>query len=105
MVCCQGPMRNVLQAVRDIPVPLDSREQLYSQLSGQGFSEGLQQWLGSNLVSVRDEASDKPKLTWTFNLEGAYDMYRQASLPQLAVGMGVLDAHLLFGAVLSLAAQ
>ena len=67
------------QAVGDIKVPLGSRQELYKQLSGQGFSEGLQQWLGSNLVSVQDEApDDKPGLTWTFNLAGARDMYRQA---------------------------
>ena len=67
-----------LQAVGDIEVPLDSRKELYKHLSGQGFSEGLQQWLGSNLVSVQDGLTDdKPRLTWTFNLAGAHDMYRQ----------------------------
>ena len=67
-----------MQAVGNIRVPLDTREQLYTQLSEQGFSPGLQQWLGSNLVTVRSEATgNEAKLDWTFSLEGASAMYRQ----------------------------
>lgn len=44
--------------------------QLYSHLSSKGFSQGLQFWLGSSLVSSKDGGLD-----WTFNIEGAADMY------------------------------
>ena len=44
--------------------------QLYKHLKSKGFSEGLQLWLGSSLVNRKSGG-----LEWTFNIEGAADMY------------------------------
>ena len=44
--------------------------QLYNHLESQGFSEGLQLWLGSSLISSQDGGYE-----WTFNIEGAAEMY------------------------------
>ncbi len=44
--------------------------QLYKHLKSKGFSEGLQLWLGSSLVTRQGGG-----LEWTFNIEGAADMY------------------------------
>ncbi|KAK9837956.1 hypothetical protein WJX74_008474 [Apatococcus lobatus] len=70
-LCEEEPqdVHRVIQEVRNIPVPVPSREWLYDHLKSQGFSEGLQLWLGSSLVS-RERG-----LEWTFNIEGAADMY------------------------------
>ncbi|RMZ52303.1 hypothetical protein APUTEX25_001919 [Auxenochlorella protothecoides] len=59
----------VLDAVAAIPQPLPSREALYQRLGEQGFSEGLQQWLGSNL-----RQRGKGQYVWQFDLEGARSM-------------------------------
>lgn len=59
----------VLDAVAAIPQPLPSREALYQRLGEQGFSEGLQQWLGSNL-----RQHGKGQYVWQFDLEGARSM-------------------------------
>eukprot|EP00890_Picochlorum_soloecismus_P001198 jgi/Picsp_1/2079/NSC_05544-R1_protein len=60
----------VLEAIRGIKVPLESRDKLYTLLDAQGFSKGLQQWLGSNLVN---DANDQ--YTWNFNFDGVVSMF------------------------------
>ncbi|GMH43434.1 hypothetical protein BSKO_11356 [Bryopsis sp. KO-2023] len=60
----------VLDAVKGIPEPVDSRDWLYKHMQGQGFSLGLAQWLGSNLHGKADHP-----LRWMFNVAGASDMY------------------------------
>lgn len=59
----------VLDAIAALPQPLPSREALYQRLGEQGFSEGLQQWLGSNL-----RQRGKGQYVWQFDLEGARSM-------------------------------
>jgi pimeloyl-ACP methyl ester carboxylesterase len=60
----------VLEAIRGIKMPLVSRDQLYTELDAQGFSKGLQQWLGSNLINDGDG-----KYTWNFNFDGVVSMF------------------------------
>lgn len=69
----QGVSRDVLRVlnqVESIPLPVPSREWLYRYLDEAGFSKGLQQWLGSNLVQA-----GKHEYEWIFNLEGAKQLF------------------------------
>ena len=43
---------------------------LCRRMQEQGFSQGLQQWMGSNLVPCEGG------MTWAFNLPGARDLYK-----------------------------
>ena len=61
-----------MQAIRDVPLPVESRESLYRRLQGQGFTAGLQHWMGSNLVQ------QDGRLTWAFDLPGAQSLYKCA---------------------------
>ena len=77
----QSPSRvtdvdRVLEAAANVPLPIASREALYSHMDAVGFSLGLRQWLGSNLVP----AAGSRGLRWAFNLEGVADMYRCACI-------------------------
>jgi len=60
----------VLEAIRGIKVPLESRDKLYTLLDAQGYSQGLQQWLGSNLVNDGNN-----NYTWNFNFDGVVSMF------------------------------
>ena len=59
------------QAVADVPLPVESREALYKRMREQGFSIGLQHWMGSNLTPGPDQG-----LVWAFDLAGARSMYK-----------------------------
>ena len=67
----------VLETLRGIQLPVVSREYLYKFLAHKGFSESLQQWMGSNLI--QNENGDG--YVWGFNLEGVtamFDSYLQS---------------------------
>lgn len=57
-----------------MPAPIKSRKELYTQMKGQGFSEALVQWMGSNLVDIPGDA--ERQLEWAFDVVGAIEMYR-----------------------------
>ena len=52
---------------------MPSREALYRQMEASGFSLGLRQWMGSNLVPAQGTGGG---MEWVFNLPGAQEMYR-----------------------------
>ncbi|KAI8108115.1 hypothetical protein M9434_006145 [Picochlorum sp. BPE23] len=60
----------VLETIAGIVQPLESRAELYEILENHGFSKGLQQWLGSNLVGNDDEG-----YVWNFHIPGVFNMY------------------------------
>ncbi|KAK9811190.1 hypothetical protein WJX73_009216 [Symbiochloris irregularis] len=62
----------VLEEISEVQLPLASREALYDHMEKSGFSLGLRQWMGSNLVPARGGQG----LEWAFDLEGAKSMYR-----------------------------
>jgi pimeloyl-ACP methyl ester carboxylesterase len=55
----------VIHTISSIPLPVPSRQWLYQHLQQQGFSAGISQWLGSNLVPDPDTG----KLMWSFNIQ------------------------------------
>uniref|UniRef100_A0A061S9H1 Alpha beta hydrolase domain-containing protein 11-like n=1 Tax=Tetraselmis sp. GSL018 TaxID=582737 RepID=A0A061S9H1_9CHLO len=65
-------VHGVLSSVKEIPLPIPSREWLYGFLRDKGYPEGLRQWLGTNLVP---DSADGSKLTWQFEIGGAESMY------------------------------
>lgn len=62
----------VLDEIGNVQLPVASREDLYKQMEAAGFSLGLRQWMGSNLIENRQLGG----LEWMFNLAEARDMYR-----------------------------
>ncbi|GAB4821722.1 hypothetical protein N2152v2_008768 [Parachlorella kessleri] len=63
-------VERVLRAVREVPLPVPSRQWLAEHLKQKGFTPGMTQWLGSNLTY-----EGKDRYTWTFNVEGAQQMF------------------------------
>jgi hypothetical protein len=59
--------------VQEVPLPLKSRASLINHLRKQHFSEGLTQWLASNLVPAPDDPNGA--LVWAFDGIGAAAMY------------------------------
>ena len=62
----------VMAEISKVPMPIASREALYSHMEAAGFTLGLRQWMGSNLVPAKGGQG----LQWAFNLQGAQEMYR-----------------------------
>ncbi len=63
---------NVMTEIGKVPLPVPSRDALYKHMEAAGFSLGLRQWMGSNLVPAEGGTG----LRWIFNLEGAKEMAR-----------------------------
>lgn len=91
----------VLREVRGIPLPLASRAALTTAMQEKGFSQGLIQWLGSNLIPI-DSHDPSKGMAWAFNLDGAaamYASYRTTDLwpvlckPPSGVGVHVVVAE------------
>lgn len=64
----------VLETISGIVQPLESRAELYEILKESGFSQGLQQWLGSNLIG-----NDNDGYVWNFHIPGAFNLYEAYS--------------------------
>ncbi len=65
----------MLEAVRAIPEPVPSREDMVAMLiKEQGFTPALAHWLGSNLITEPDGG-----LHWSFNIDGAGDVLETVS--------------------------
>lgn len=60
----------ILDTLRELPQPLESREQLYSLLRARGMDLSMQHWLGSSLSQERPG-----EYRFLFNLDGAEEMY------------------------------
>ena len=54
----------VINEILAIPLPVPSREWLYSYMTDRGYSTAIQQWLGSNLVGTRGG------FKWAFEISG-----------------------------------
>lgn len=67
-----GLMRSHM-CVQEVPLPVPSRKQFTEEMSANGFSDALVQWMASNLVPAAD--SKDGELTWAFDTHGATDMY------------------------------
>lgn len=70
----------VIRALRDVPSPLQSREDLVAALTSSGFSTALAQWMTTNLR--RTDSG----LVWSFDLDGVTQMiddYWQTDLESL----------------------
>ena len=66
----------IIKEIKDIPLPIASREWLYSYMEDRGYSIGLRLWMGSNLVP-----DGRGKLKWGFNIQGADGEQQQALHP------------------------
>ncbi len=64
----------VLETIAGVVQPLESRAELYEILENHGFSKGLQQWLGSNLIGNEDEG-----YVWNFHIPGVFSLYESYS--------------------------
>ena len=64
----------VISEILAIPLPVPSREWLYSYMTERGYSTAIQQWLGSNLIGTRGG------FKWAFDISGAS---RSARSPEL----------------------
>ncbi|KAL3139070.1 hypothetical protein ABBQ32_005867 [Trebouxia sp. C0010 RCD-2024] len=60
----------IIKEIKDIPLPIASRDWLYKYMEDRGYSIGLRLWMGSNLIP-----DGHGKLKWGFNIQGADDMY------------------------------
>lgn len=56
----------IIKEIKDIPLPIASREWLYNYMEDRGYSIGLRLWMGSNLIP-----DGHGKLKWGFNIQGA----------------------------------
>lgn len=54
----------VINEILAIPLPVPTRDWLYSYMTERGYSTAIQQWLGSNLVGTRGG------FKWAFNITG-----------------------------------
>lgn len=54
----------VITEILAIPLPVPSREWLYSYMTSRGYSTAIQQWLGSNLIGTRGG------FKWAFDISG-----------------------------------
>lgn len=55
----------VINEIISIPLPVPSRQWLYDYMTERGYSEPIQQWLGSNLVP-----SNSRGFKWAFDISG-----------------------------------
>lgn len=82
----------VIAALRQIPLPLDRREDVLEHLLAAGFSEGLSRWMTTNLRRKGDG------LVWRFDLDAVEQMigdyFRQDLWDTLEVPIADLDIHL-----------
>lgn len=58
----------VISALREVPQPLQTREQLVEDLQGRGFSQALARWMTTNLRRADGG------LVWAFDLRGVQEM-------------------------------
>lgn len=63
----------MIDFVRTIPMPLNSRKELIDLLTGKGFTLAGAQWMTTNLTP--DPSADG-RLGWTFDIDGIADMYK-----------------------------
>ena len=58
-----GEVETVIRAIRSIPLPLRTRNEVVNELTAQGFSHSLAQWMTTNLRRTSDGYE------WVFNLD------------------------------------
>ena len=63
--------RDVINFVRALPMPLASRTELVTALTGAGFTQAGAAWMTTNLTPTPDG-----RLRWAFDIEGIAEMYR-----------------------------
>lgn len=66
-----GDVALVMESIGHLTGPMPSRQSMMTCLEGLGFDEDLRLWLGSNMVLDHRRGG----LRWTFDLEGAQQMY------------------------------
>lgn len=64
---------DLIAQLRALPLPINGRTALQNYLLEHGFSLPIARWTSTNLQPVD---GDHRLLTWTFDLQGIYDMYR-----------------------------
>ncbi|RWR82311.1 protein ABHD11 [Cinnamomum micranthum f. kanehirae] len=64
-----GEVEKVLYSLQSLPSSLPSRKWLVDHMLDLGFSKPLSEWIGSNLKKSGEH------VTWSFNLEGAVEMF------------------------------
>ena len=76
-------VKRVLNIVEKVPMPLNSREELYSILDEMGLgSKMLQRWLGSSLKRIQNSKTNEEQSTrnedryvWSFDIQGMKELY------------------------------
>jgi pimeloyl-ACP methyl ester carboxylesterase len=64
----QNEISEVIRAVRSVDVPTQNRRDVVAQLSAQGLSPGLSEWMATNLRRQGDH------YVWTFNLDAIEEL-------------------------------
>lgn len=64
----------LIEALTEMPKQVPSRRFVINTLSKKGFSDGVAQWMTTNLRPV--ESATLPAFSWNFNLQGISDMYQ-----------------------------
>ncbi|MFN3196824.1 MAG: alpha/beta fold hydrolase [Bradymonadia bacterium] len=64
----QGEAVRLIENLRAVPLPLESREALVEALSARGFSQMIAQWMTTNLV--RGQHDGAQGFVWRFNIDG-----------------------------------
>jgi pimeloyl-ACP methyl ester carboxylesterase len=66
---------DLIQALRLLPTPVPSRNDVLEHLTRAGFSAPVSRWMTTNLRPAVPGGSASRDLAWTFDVEGLADMY------------------------------
>jgi pimeloyl-ACP methyl ester carboxylesterase len=67
---------DLIQALRLVPTPVPSRNDVLEHLTRAGFSAPVARWMTTNLRPAVPGGSAARDLAWTFDVDGLADMYR-----------------------------
>ncbi|GBG80361.1 hypothetical protein CBR_g30729 [Chara braunii] len=70
---CKGSVERVLSVLEGLPNPMPSRRWFQEHITERGFSVGLAEWLGTNLVRIDPE---KEEVAWNFDIPGVTEMFQ-----------------------------
>lgn len=83
----QDHPRDLIAALRAMPLPVRSRLHCIETLLAQGFSDTIARWVATNLRPVSGRFSNT--FVWGFNLEGIAEMYESYEVRMSPAGCHV----------------
>lgn len=67
--------RNLIRALRSLPLPISTRSALIQRLLAEGFSDPIARWVATNLRPAPGTGAGEGSLVWAFDLDGIASMY------------------------------